>query len=310
MARKITNEIDETLKKELFNSEQKCPCCGDIKKINSKNFYKSYSVLYKNNKENRMSLCKECLLDVADNFKTKFNSESRGLYELCKLLDVYYEKNLFDSACNQAEKQKSNPYQIYFQKVLSMPQYKDRIFIDSEMFDKKIDEEEIENQVGRDVVDFWGEGYSQRDYDFLEREYESLTTRYECDSYAQEVIFQEIANQRLDIKKKRASGSGVDKEVKTLQDLLGTANIKPAQENASMSSEQVTFGTLIKKFENEKPVPDPLPEWMTANWIKKYVCVWFFGNLCRMMGKPNPYIDEYEEEMNEYTIKVDEDGEE
>jgi hypothetical protein len=46
---------------------------------------------------------------------------------------------------------------------------------------------------------------------------------------------------------------------------------------------------------------------MTADWIRKYVVVWFFGNLCRMMGKPNPFQDEYEEEMNNYTVKVDED---
>lgn len=309
MARKEIKEIDEDLKKELFNSEQKCPCCGEIKKINSKNFYKSYSFIYKNNKENRMSLCKDCLLDLAEKFKLKFNSETRGLYEICKLLDVYYEKLLFDSAYKQAEKQNSNPYQIYFQKVLSMPQYKDKIFLDSEMFDMELDSEEISIEIGRDVVDFWGNGLSQIDYDFLEKEYTNLLTRYECDSYAQEVLFQEIANQRLDIKKKRANGSSVDKEIKTLQDLLGSANIKPAQENASMSSEQVTFGTLVKKYENEKPIPKPLPEWMSENWIKKYVCVWFFGNLCKMMGKPNPFKDEYDEEVSKYTVKV-EDGDE
>lgn len=310
MARKVINDIDETLKKELFNSEQKCPCCGEIKKINGKNFYKSYSVIYKNNKENRMSLCKDCLLDVAEKFKIKFNSETRGLYELCKLLDVYYEKNLFDSACKQAENQNSNPYQIYFQKVLSMPQYRDKIFIDSESFDRKLEEEEIEDKVGRDVVDFWGEGYSQRDYDFLEREYESLITRYECDSYAQEVIFQEIANQRLDIKKKRASGAGVDKEVKTLQDLLGTANIKPVQESNAMASEQVTFGTLIKKYENEKPIPEPLGEWESADWIKKYVLTWFLGHFSKMMGSKNKYATLYEEEISKYTVKIEHEEEE
>lgn len=285
-----------------------CTMCGEEKKINSNNYYKSYSVLYSSSEENRIGVCKECVLKLAEQFKNRFSSDTRGLYELCKLLDVYYEKNLYESAKAQAEKSNSNPYQIYFQKVLSLPQNRDKVFLDSEQFDIVADYNEMKEEVGRDTIEFWGEGYSQVDYDFLNREYDSMLSRYECDSYAQEVLFQEICFQRLDIKKKRANGGSVDKEIKTLQDLLGSANIKPAQENASMASEQVTFGTLIKKFENEKPIPEPLPEWMTSDWIRKYVVVWFFGNLCRMMGKPNPYGDEYEEEINAYTVKLNEEG--
>ena len=48
---------------------------------------------------------------------------------------------------------------------------------------------------------------------------------------------------------------------------------------------------------------------MDADWIKKYVNVWFFGNLCRMMGKENPYQEEYDEEMAKYTVDPYEDGE-
>lgn len=290
--------------------EQSCTCCGSVKKVNSNNFYKSYSVIYKNSHENRMCICKECVLDIAEKFKNKFNSDTRGLYEMCKLLDVYYEKGLYQSACKQADEKNSNPYSIYFQKALSLPQYKQKTFIDSEVFDKKADELENIEEIGRDVIEFWGEGFSQRDYDFLEREYENLITRYECDSYVQEMLFKEISFQTLDIRQKRQNGSDVSKELKTLQDLLGSANVKPAQENASLNSEQVTFGTLIKKFENEKPIPEPLPEWMNADWIRKYVSTWFFGNMCKMMGKPNPYMKEYKDEIEKYTVKPIDDLEE
>lgn len=290
-----TNKVEET----------KCTRCGTDKKLNATNFYKSYSELFKNNGDSRMCICKDCVIELAEQFKNRFNSDTRGLYELCKLLDVYYIKSLYDSAIEQASKNNGNPYAVYFQKVNSLPQYRSKTFIDSELFDKKQDDEDIAEDIGRDTVDFWGDGMSQRDYDFLEKEFQNLTARYECDSYAQEILFKEIAFQTLDIRNKRKDGKDVSKEVKTLQDLLGSANIKPAQENASMASEQVTFGTLIKKYENEQPVPEPLPEWMTADWIRKYVVVWFFGNLCRMMGKVNPFQDEYEKEMDNYTVKVD-----
>lgn len=290
-------------KKEVLT--KKCTKCGIDKKIGSNNYYKSYSVIFASTEENRMCICKDCVLELAEQFKNRFNSELRGLYELCKLLDVYYEKATYNTACVQSEKtdKKGNPYQIYFQKILSLPQNKNKTFIDSELFDKKEDIENINNDIGHDLVDMWGDGLSQSDYNYLDREFEKMLVGYECDSYAQEALFQEVCFQRLDIKKKRQNGSSVDKELRTLQDLLGSANIKPAQESASLASDQLTFGTLIKKFENEKPIPEPLPSWMTSNWIEKYVKVFFFGNMCRMMGKPNPYVEEYKEEMDKYTVK-------
>lgn len=283
--------------------EQKCTCCGESKKINSANFYKSYSVLFKSSYENRMCICKDCVIRIAEQFKEKYHSETRGLYELCKLLDVYYEKSLYDVAVTQADKKNSNPYQIYFQKCSSLPQYKNKTFIDSELFDKKQDDEDIAEDVGHDVVTFWGKGFSQEEYDYLENEYKSLITRYECDSYAQEVLFQEIAYQRLDVKKKRMNGTSVDKEIKTLQDLLGSSGIKPVQENESASNEQATFGTLIKKYENERPIPEPDPEWEDVDGLKKYISIWFLGHLCEMLGINNDYSQMYRDEIAKNTVE-------
>lgn len=282
---------------------KKCTRCGVEKKINSTNFYKSYSVLFESTKENRMCICKDCLLDLASKFEGRFHSDYKSLYELCRLLDVYYEKTLFESAKSQAGV-KSNPYQIYFQKSLSLPQYKGRTFIDSEVFNK----DDLELNVGSvddNTIEFWGEGFTESEYDFLKKEFKNMIERYECDSYAQEVLFQEICFQRLDIKKKRQSGGSVDKELKTLQDLLGSANIKPVQESNALASEQVTFGTLIKKYENEKPIPEPLGEWKDADWIKKYVLTWFLGHFSKMMGAKNKYSEMYEEEVSKYTVSID-----
>ena len=281
----------------------KCTCCGEEKKMNINNFYKSYSVIYKSSYENRMTICKECVLKLAENFKNTYGNEYKGLYELCKLLDIYYEKNIYDSAKKQAEGKNSNPYQIYFQKILSLPQNKNKTFIDSSDYDRQAIEKNIEEEIGRDVTSFWGSGFSQSDYNFLEEEYKNLTTRYECDSYAQEVLFQEIAFQRLDIKKKRVNGSSVDKEIKTLQDLLGSSGIKPVQENESASNDQTTFGTLIKKYENERPIPKPWKEWEDVDGIKKYISIWFLGHLCSMLGIENDYSQMYKDEINKFTVE-------
>lgn len=290
---------------------KQCSCCGKEKKSSSDNFYKSYSVIYKSTHENRMNVCKECLLDITSDLTKKLNSELKALYRVCQLTDTYFDENIYESAVEQAKKQNSNAVKIFYQKICSLPQFKGKTFADTSSFGlgNVVDNLEGSDNTEEDIIDFWGEGFTDSEYRYLEKEFNKMAAAYEMDSYSTESLFQEIALQRLDIRKKRKAGDSVDKELKTLQDLLGSANIKPVQESAASSSEQLTFGTLIKKFENEKPIPEPLPEWMDADWIKKYVNVWFFGNLCRMMGKENPYQDEYDEEMAKYTVNPYEDGE-
>ena len=292
-------------KKETIYKQ--CSCCGKEKKSSSDNFYKSYSVIYKSTHENRMNVCKECLLDITSDLTKKLNSEIKALYRVCQLTDTYFDENIYESAVEQAKKQNSNAVKIFYQKICSLPQFKGKTFADSNVLGGTSNS--FESEGSYNIVDFWGEGFTDSEYRYLEGEFAKMAAAYEMDSYSTESLFQEIALQKLDIRKKRKSGDSVDKELKTLQDLLGSANIKPVQESNAASSDQLTFGTLIKKFENEKPIPEPLPEWMNADWIKKYVNVWFFGNLCRMMGKENPYQEEYDEEMAKYTVDPYEDGE-
>ncbi|WP_368900843.1 hypothetical protein [Oceanobacillus oncorhynchi] len=158
-----------------------------------------------------------------------------------------------------------------------------------------------------DLVDFWGRGYSKEDYEYLQKEYERLTNAYQTDSsYAMEVLFQEAAQVRLSIQKNRENGKPVDKELKTFQDLLGSANIKPNQETGANSVEQNTFGNLIKMWENERPISEPKEEWKDVDDIGKYIKVFFLGHLLRMLGKENPYKDLYDEETGKFTVNLDE----
>ncbi|MEK4006352.1 hypothetical protein [Paenibacillus sp. FSL H3-0333] len=151
----------------------------------------------------------------------------------------------------------------------------------------------------------WGKkGFETEDYLFLENEYHTWINSYECDSYAMEMLFQEISHKRLEIKKLRENNKSTDKEMKTLQDLLGSSNIKPVQETGANSAEQSTFGTLIKKYENERPIPEPDESWKDVDGIKKYIQVWFLGHLCKMLGVNNDLAKMYEDEVNKYTVET------
>ena len=70
---------------------------------------------------------------------------------------------------------------------------------------------------------------------------------------------------------------------------------------------RLTFGTLIKKWENEEPIPEPDPEWADVDGIGKYIRIWFLGHLCKMLGIENEFSKEYEAEMAKFRVELPED---
>lgn len=204
-------------------------------------------------------------------------------------------------------------YRDYIRFINSMPQYKDKVFTDSTLFSEaKANESKIKVQLKdlseedfRELETIFGEGYTERDYIYLANEYDDYCNRYEVDSKALENLIKEICVTQLDIRKKRAVNEKVDAQLKTLQDLLGSSNLKPVQETGANAVDQESFGTLIKKWENERPIPEPDESWKDVDGIGKYVRTFFLGHLARLFGKEgdNPFRDEYEQVIGEHTVK-------
>lgn len=234
-----------------------CTMCGEEKKINSNNYYKSYSVLYSSSEENRIGVCKECVLKLAEQFKNRFSSDTRGLYELCKLLDVYYEKNLYESAKAQAEKSNSNPYQIYFQKVLSLPQNRDKVFLDSEQFDIVSDIKENVEDLGfedKDLIKRWGKGFTVDDMYWLEEDYVEWTTHHDCDKLSVQRLVQMICIKELEIRNARMNGQATDKLEKSLMELMNNSNLTPRTMSAMNETDSTkVFGMWLKDIEQYRP---------------------------------------------------------
>ena len=147
------------LKKPVANTPQvkkekipfKCVCCGK-EKIQDKDFYKTASILMKNNNE-RMAVCKQCVVDLYSYFVNKHDDCKVALYFLCRLLDVYFESSLYYSAEQQANNSDSNIAQIYFQKVNSLPQYGQRTFSESAPIDYEGNKNIFETEMKLDTSD-------------------------------------------------------------------------------------------------------------------------------------------------------------
>lgn len=116
-------------------------------------------------------------------------------------------------------------------------------------------------------------------------------------------MFKQICYAQLDILKAKRAGQPTKDLTKTLQDLLATANLQPKQTKDNTLAEQNTFGTLIRKWENERPIPEPDEEWKDVDGIAKYITIYFLGHLCKMMGIKNSYSRMYEAEMAKYKVE-------
>lgn len=287
----------------MVKDRQICTCCGKERFLYD--FYASSSPFH--SQTGKLHVCKQCVWDFVNEKSDNIDVVKNAL----RMLDKPYLIDLWKSSIQEAEKANKDIFKIYI-KNLGMKQYRELTWADSDnVKDSKsntssiqvIEEKNLSNDELNYLSSFWGRGYELDDLIWLQSEYEDWTNRYECDSKGMETLIQEICKQQLDINTRRSNGEKVDQQLKTLQDLLGSSNLKPVQETGANAVEQESFGTLLKKYENERPVPEPDAKWKDVDKISKYIKVFFLGHLARMLGIKNDYADEYWEEINDLTVE-------
>ena len=233
----------------------------------------------------------------------KYNDEDEAIDRLAMMFDTYVNDKLLDASEHSvASALKINTYMGR----LNIRQYADKSY-DDVIDQKKKDALAAGDTKGTKVTlkmrKFWGTGLDEKDYLFLDEHYQNLITRHECKTAAQEILFKRIAKAELNCDK--ADATGDTKKIKeandNLQNLMGSAQIKPNQTNDNALAETNTFGTLIQKQEEEEPIPEPSPEWQDVDGIGKYFRVWVLGTLLKMFNLKNPYQDEFDEEFERYT---------
>jgi hypothetical protein len=281
--------VANTKNKKANTLEPFCVCCGSTK---SSDFYMSKSKLFA--ATGKLLVCKQCIDNLFNDYFALYGENKKAMYFLCRRLDVPFSIAAFNGATNHS----INNYGDCFDQS-------DDFLDDENTENNNINLEKEDLYISDELVRKWG-NLPQQDIIFLEEQYREWCTRYDVSTKAMELLVQEICYQQLNIKKNRERGNNVSKELKDLQDLMNSAALKPIQESAAMAADVNTLGTWIKKFENEKPIPEPDPEFQDVDDIKKYIRVWFLGHFCRMLGINNVYAKEYEEELRKYSVEITE----
>lgn len=307
-------KLSETYNKIMDGKFVFCHGCNEFHAV--ENFYNDKrfgSGLY--------PLCKKTLLGMATDYdkKEKLYIDNREkTIKVFQMLDIPFIDSVYRSALQTTqesvgEKNRSTAYQHTLTIVKSLPQYRNLHFCDSDFGDEGSPEDEqlSKRKPRREIVKLFGHGFSNEDYLYLQDQYDDWCARTQVDSKSQQTYVVQICLQLLEIYKDRKSNRDVTKKIDALDKLMNSANLQPKQNVGNSATDSLTFGQLIEKWEEEKPIPEPTDEFKDCDNIGKYIRVWFTGWLSKALGlKANVYTKEYEEEIAKYTVHKPEYNEE
>lgn len=296
-----------------------CMCCNT--ELNSKEFYDSDSELH--HSIGKIPYCKECLGKLYKGYLEKYknagyaNPDRKAIERICMIFDVYYNDKIFDSAVKLSDKMVDTPFVCLYFKQVRLAQYrtknydttileKYKVAKDKEavfsIYDNDDSQKNKETELG---MKLFGIGFSKEDYVYLYEQYSDWTTRHECQTKSQEEVFKQICLTQLQLVKAARAGSDT-KDFKdlnaTLLKQLDAGNLQPKQNSGDAVSDAQTFGTLIDKWENTRPIPETDEELKDVDGIRKYTDVFFKGGLAKSLGLNIDYSEEYDEYLSSFTV--------
>lgn len=291
---------------EPYGAIYRCVHCGKFFTTQEANFHKTPSPLYMKNNGYGV-VCKFCAQNLFDEYAAKNDNDLELAMEIaCHLCELPWDPTVLA----QVKDKTRGKFVENYVSALNMSKYTIGLSYADTLIKEYREAAQraamAETEVDGDIIEKaernFGEGYSTQQLEYLQRQYEDWTSRHECQTKVQEELFKNICIVQLEIRDATQQGRSTKDAMKTLQDLMDSANIKPKQQTDNSLVEQNTFGTLIQKWENEKPIPKPAPEWRDADNIGKYITVWFQGHLSKMFGFKNDAAAQYEEEIAKYTV--------
>ena len=301
-------KLSEVYRKIMNGDYVYCHGCNEFHAVS--NFYNDKrfaSGLY--------PLCKKQLIEMATDYdkKNKLRVDNREkTIQVFQMLDIPFIDSVYQSALQTTqdavgEKNRATAFQHALTIVKSLPQYKGLTFKDSDFGDiGNLDDDPIEESKKNEKVIKKGRkrfgNYPNEDLLFLENEYEDWISRYECNTKAQESIFERLSFKKWEINKATKNGQPTKDLDKTYQELLSTANITPRQTGMDAFADAQTLGTLIQKYEETRPLPEVDEDLKDVDKIGLMIDAFFRGHTTKMLGIKNAFTHIYEKVMAKYTV--------
>jgi len=311
-----------TRQKKLVSGEGYCRICEKI--LSASHFYEATNPML--DKNDLMSICRDHCHQIYEDYFSIYNNIETALQLTCQDLDIRFSVDALKHTQSHIEsllakgKKASKVFGYYKSKLGSTNKnnqkmdefrYKDSDFNymkDNMNIDTNINQDRKlydYDDISEEIIKHWGKNKEDWEYEFLEEEMFKIKSSFECPDYGMEMIMKDICFINLDIEKCRNNGKDskneIGKLIETRSKLMNDAKMKPIQSTGAEANDQITFGTLIKKLENERPTDEPLDEWKDPDNFEKWHKI-FVGHLADMNDIDNELVREYKETIKPYTV--------
>lgn len=290
-----------------------CCRCGKKYKRQKGNFTPVQSSIYSGN-NGYLTTCNHCITELYKHYFIALGSADRAIRRICNKFDVYWNP----AACKVALRGSKMPDKY----ALTYIAHTNTLPFMGRTYDDTLDEEEsrvptmivteidedgnekavtAEQVVPEDVRNFW-RGFPEQDCLALQSIYDGWTAVEDPNtSFTREQlrIIKQISILEWRISKGAQNGAKISDDVSQYNSLINSANLSPSKKKADerAADDVLTFGTGIKRWEDDKPIPDPDPDFADVDKIARYMSIWFLGHLCHTLNIKNSYSKLYEDEM-------------
>lgn len=300
---------------EINASGATCSRCGKTYSRRKGFFSVNYGAIYKG--IGYLTVCKECVDKLYNGYLSQCNDAKSAVRQVCRKLDLFWSEKVYADV--ERKNTTHTMMTAYLSKIYTSTyagkSYDDTLAIEGTLWSwSPTSIVEAENapiekgapaasNISEETIAFWGAGYSDEVYSALAQKYEYLLSKLPPNTeidIGTELLLKQICSLEIDIARDRAAGRPVDKNVNALNNLLGSANLKPTQkksDDGDSSIDTTPLGVWVKRWENKRPIPEPDPELQDVDGIIRYISIWFFGHLCKMLGIKNAYCKLYETEI-------------
>ncbi len=309
-----------------------CPRCGRAYGSRKTAFQTSYAALHKG--VGYLPICKECVSSLFNSYLEQCGDQKAAVKQMCRKLDLYWSEQVYE----YVEKKSSQRtiLSLYIQRTNNVyyagKSYDDTLIEMGTLWSdlppdaKKAQEDETQAEsdkddeqtsqkyivhelppieITEDVVAFWGPGYTPEMYIELEQRLQYYRSQMEDtqQDMSTDALLRQIVMLEIDINKARADGRAVDKMMSTFNSLLSSLvkPVKKSDDNMSGSS-NTPLGVWIKRWEDERPLPEIDDSLRDVDGIVKYVLTWVYGHVAHMLGVRNNHSKLYEEAIEKYRV--------
>lgn len=275
----------------------------------SLNFATSYAQLYRGS--GHLPYCRSCVNEIFEKYYLSCKDAKKAVRQTCRKLDLYWSESIYEYA---AVRSSSRSVITAYMTRANSKQYLGKSYDDTLIEEGTLWEpanpatitgigivgQEEDIYVEPEIREFWGADFAADFVLKLDKRYKDWTDGQEDLDRGSISLFKQICILEETIARDAAAGRAVDKNMNTLNTLLGSANLKPVQKKDDVAGGSVDaspMGVWIRRFENERPIPEPDPELRDVDKIVRYIQVFFLGHLAKMLGKTTVYSKMYEDEI-------------